>query len=157
MATLIAVFSDTTYGLYLLCSDLMYVIMFPQLTIVLWNKTVNAYGSIAGYFVSFLLRVLAGEPVIGWPTVIKYPGFDEEHEKQYFPHRTFAMLVGVLLMYVVSWITNKVFIEEIVDRKYDVLQCHRQKTIKMRYEQGDEEQEKGDNEVILKDNVAGKA
>merc|ERR1711971_835343 len=35
MASLIAMFSTSIYGLYLLCSDLMYVILFPQLTIVL--------------------------------------------------------------------------------------------------------------------------
>ena len=48
LATLIAVFSNTIYGLYVLCSDLMYVILFPQLTLVLWVDSCNAYGSLTG-------------------------------------------------------------------------------------------------------------
>ena len=133
LGTLIAIFSDSIYGLYLLCSDLMYVVLFPQLTIVLWVPMANAYGSLAGFFVSFLLRILAGEDVVGIPAILQYPGYDASTGKQWFPHRSFAMMIGTVLIIVVSWITNKMFVDEYISREYDVLQIYRQKTIKMRY------------------------
>jgi high affinity choline transporter 7 len=50
LATVVAVTADTIYGLFVLCSDLMYVILFPQLTLILYFKRTNAYGCLSGYF-----------------------------------------------------------------------------------------------------------
>ena len=42
------------------------------------------------------------------------------------------MLFGTFLLLLVSLVTNKLFVDEIVSRRYDVLQCYRQKTADMR-------------------------
>ena len=70
-----------------------------------------------------------------------------------FPHRTFAMFVGALIMVIVSHITNKLFIDQIVSREYDVLQCYKQKTIDMRDSKLEEclERKTNDEMVSLKE------
>lgn len=42
------------------------------------------------------------------------------------------MLVGVFIVVTVSFITNEMFVKERLDRRYDILKCHRQKTIEQR-------------------------
>lgn len=137
LGTLIAVFSKTIYGLYILCSDLMYVVLFPQLAIVLWMPSSNAYGCLSGFFTSLILRLLSGEPVLGIAPVIKYPYFDEDTQSQLFPFRTFAMLIGTLCIVLISMATNAIFMKGILPKKYDFLKCYRQRTIKIRYKKGD--------------------
>ncbi|RUS88280.1 hypothetical protein EGW08_003982 [Elysia chlorotica] len=133
LGTLIAIFSNTIYGLYILCSDLMYVILFPQLTIILWMPQSNAYGSLVGFLVSFGLRLLSGEPVLGLKPAIFFPGYDADNEVQLFPFRTFIMLVGAVCIIGVSIVTNFLFLRGIVPRRFDVLKCLRLRTISMRY------------------------
>jgi len=42
-----------------LCADLVYVILFPQLLLVIhWSHGVNKYGCLASYFIGMILRVL---------------------------------------------------------------------------------------------------
>ena len=130
---MIAIFSDTIYGLYLLCSDLMYVVLFPQLTLILWMPQSNSYGSLVGFLVSFCLRLLSGEPVLGLEPVIHYPGYDAATNTQLFPFRTFIMLIGAVCIAAVSILTNFLFLRGIAPRRYDVLKCLRQRTISMRY------------------------
>lgn len=137
LSTLIAMFSTTIYGLFVLCSDLMYVVLFPQLTLALWMPQTNAYGSLAGFLASLILRILSGEPVLHIPAIIKYPFFDEDTQTQLFPHRTLVMLIGAILVVLVSIATNFLFLKGLLPKKYDVLKCHRQRNIKYRYSHGD--------------------
>ncbi|RUS70489.1 hypothetical protein EGW08_021752 [Elysia chlorotica] len=133
MGMLIAIFSDTIYGLFILCADLMYVVLFPQLTLILWMPKSNSYGCLAGYFVSFILRLLSGEPVLGLPPAIFYPGYDSDTGLQMFPFRTFLMLMGTLCIVLVSLTSHYLFHREIIPRRYDVLKCLRQRTIVRRH------------------------
>jgi high affinity choline transporter 7 len=42
-----------------LCADLIYVILFPQLLLIIhWSHGVNTYGCLASYFVGLVLRIL---------------------------------------------------------------------------------------------------
>ncbi|CAL1529202.1 unnamed protein product [Lymnaea stagnalis] len=132
MGTLIAIFSTTIYGLFILCSDLMYVVLFPQLTLVLWMPTSNSYGCICGFAASFAVRVLSGEPVLRLPPVIKFPFFDQATQTQMFPFRTFAMLLGGAAIVVVSMATNAMFGDGKLSHSYDVLKSHRRRTIERR-------------------------
>ncbi|KAK7490860.1 hypothetical protein BaRGS_00017916 [Batillaria attramentaria] len=130
LATLIACTANSVYGLFVLCSDLMYVILFPQFTLVLWFTQSNAYGCLAGYSVAFLLRVLGGEPLIGLPALLRFPLYDEV-AGQLFPFRTFSMLCNCAVTIAVSLLTNAVFFRGWVPAKYDKLNCLRQRTIDM--------------------------
>ena len=80
-STITAISAKTIYGLYVLCSDLMYVILLPQFTCVLFVTGTNPYGGLVGFFMSLLLRVLSGDKVLKIPAVIKFSGYTEETGK----------------------------------------------------------------------------
>lgn len=69
----------------------------------------NTYGSLAAYIVALMVRLLGGEPLIGLPAAIHYPGYDVEDERQLFPFRTMAMVLSLLTLIGVSWWTNRAF------------------------------------------------
>ncbi len=103
-ATLIAINAKSVYVLWYLSSDLVYCILFPQLTCALYFKCVNWYGSLAGFIVALILRIGGGEPLLGLPAIIDYPM--TEHGTVYFPFRTTAMLAGWITILVVSYFTR---------------------------------------------------
>jgi high affinity choline transporter 7 len=48
-ASVLAIVVDSIYSLFVLCSDFVYVMLFPQLTCVIYFRDVNTYGSLSGY------------------------------------------------------------------------------------------------------------
>ena len=65
LATVMALTIQSIYGLWYLCADLVYVILFPQLLCVVYFKRSNTYGCLAGYagrfrscplFAAFVMR-----------------------------------------------------------------------------------------------------
>lgn len=91
-----------------MCSDLVYCILFPQLLMVVHFKHhCNTYGSLAAYIMAFFLRLSGGEPLLGLPPLIEYPGYNGE--KQLFPFRTLAMVSSLATLVGVSWFTKYVF------------------------------------------------
>lgn len=89
-----------------MCSDLVYVILFPQLLMVVhFKKYCNTYGSLAAYIVACFFRISGGEAVLGLPPFIHYPGWDGQ---QRFPFRTMAMLLSLATLASVSWLTKYV-------------------------------------------------
>ncbi|XP_059159842.1 high-affinity choline transporter 1-like [Physella acuta] len=130
LGTLIAIFATTIYGLFVLCSDLMYVVLFPQLVCVLWVPWANTYGSFAGFLVSFLLRILSGDAVLQIPAAIKFPLYDYSTDSQLFPFRTFSMLSGTFCLLTVSGLTHLIFTKGLLDLKYDVFNCHKKRSHK---------------------------
>ena len=92
-----------------MCSDLVYVILFPQLLMVVhFKKHCNTYGSLAAYIIAFFIRLAGGEALLGLPALIHFPGYDEENETQLFPFRTLAMLLSLVTLILVSWWTKYV-------------------------------------------------
>lgn len=132
VSTLIAIFSTTVLGLFILCSDMMYVVLFPQLTSVLWLPWSNAYGCVAGFFLSFLMRMLCGETLIGLPAAIHFPLYDEVTKTQNFCYRTLSMLVGGLTLSLVSLLTNYIFMNGLIPERYDILKCRLKRSVHMR-------------------------
>lgn len=65
VATTIGLTVNSIYGLSILCSDLIYVILFPQLICVLYFRYANAYGAVISFCVGLILRVCCGEPMLG--------------------------------------------------------------------------------------------
>ncbi len=105
-ATLIALNVQSVYALWYLAADLVYVILFPQLTTALFFKDANKYGSIAGLIVSFILRIGGGEPIVGLPIFLPYPMIEDG--AVLFPFRTLAMVAGLVTIIVVSKMTKKI-------------------------------------------------
>lgn len=90
-----------------MCSDLVYVILFPQLLMVVhFKRYCNTYGSLSAYIVAFLVRLSGGEPLMGLPALIHYPGYDTDEDRQLFPFRTMAMLLSLFTLIGVSWGTR---------------------------------------------------
>lgn len=103
-ATLIALQVRSIYSLWVLCSDLVYCVLFPQLLLALWDRKANRWGSYAGMSVAFILRAAAGEPLLGLPRLLPLPvdaaGLDT------VPIKTLAMVTGLVTMWAVSRITQ---------------------------------------------------
>ena len=120
LATIIALAVDSIYSLFVLCSDLVYVVLFPQLCCVIYFKHVNSYGAAFGYFMGVLFRIGGGETKIGLQPFIKFPFYDEEYG-QLFPYRTACMLISLVSNIVVSYIAKILFERVIQSDSYDFL------------------------------------
>jgi high affinity choline transporter 7 len=105
-ATVIALKIRSVQALWYLCSDFVYVILFPQLVMALFSKSANRAGSIAGLAVSFVLRFGGGDPLLHIPQFIPYPWWDKD-AGTLFPFKTIAMLGGLLTIFLVSKATAR--------------------------------------------------
>ncbi|XP_020496719.1 high-affinity choline transporter 1-like [Labrus bergylta] len=133
LATAMALLTGSVYGLWYLSSDLVYVIIFPQLLSVLFVKGTNTYGSVAGYIFGLLLRIGGGEPYLKLPPFIFFPGWvmqkrihhltgDVEHfVQQRFPFKSVSMLASFLANVAFSYLTKYLFESGMLSHKYDFL------------------------------------
>ncbi|KAK9692525.1 Sodium:solute symporter family [Popillia japonica] len=124
LATIMALTIPSIYGLWSMCSDLVYVILFPQLLMVVHFKDYcNTYGSLAAYIIAFLVRLSGGEPQLNLPPLIKFPGWDEENQLQLFPFRTMAMIISLVTLIFVSWWSKWLFEKGKLAPGYDIFNC----------------------------------
>ena len=123
LATAMGITIDTIYGLWYLCADLVYVILFPQLVCVVYLPGTNTYGSLFGYTIGFLFRLLGGEPLIGMPAVIKFPFYDEVDSVQRFPFKTVCMILSFSLIVSVSYVMKYIFENDKLPKEYDLFEC----------------------------------
>lgn len=84
-------------ALWFFTSDLVFVLLFPQLVCALFDPKTNLPGSMAAFAVSLVLRVGGGEPLFDLPALVAYP--------DWWPFRTVAAGVGLVLLPVVSRLT----------------------------------------------------
>lgn len=123
VATYMALSVHSIYGLWYLSSDLVFVILFPQLVCVVhFKKHCNTYGSLSAYIVGLLLRGLGGEDILGLHPWIKYPFYDDV-EGQLFPFRTFSMLSSFATLIAVSRLSKWIFLSGVLAPKYDYFHC----------------------------------
>ncbi len=99
-ATLMALRVTSIYTLWVLCSDLVYCVLFPQLVLALWDARANRWGAYAGMAVSFSLRIAIGEPLLGLPALVILPA--DAAGAPLLPVKTCAMLAGLVTMWAVS-------------------------------------------------------
>ncbi len=71
-AMIVALNVQSVYTLWFLASDLVYCILFPQLTMALFYKNANLYGSLSGLIIAVFLRIGGGEPAFGLPHFLPY-------------------------------------------------------------------------------------
>jgi high affinity choline transporter 7 len=107
---------QSVQALWFFTSDLIFVLLFPQLVFALFDKKVNCLGSIAAFGVSLVLRLGGGEPLFDLPPLIPYPEIFTSNPASWyeagtgallFPYKTLAAAVGVLLLPVVSRLTAR--------------------------------------------------
>jgi len=124
MATAMALTIKTIYGLWAMCSDLVYVILFPQLLMVVhFKEWCNTYGSLFAYIVGLFFRLAGGEKMIHLPPLIKYPYYNEESGDQLFPFRTMSMILSMISLVGVSHLTWFLFNKNHLSKEWDVFGC----------------------------------
>jgi high affinity choline transporter 7 len=120
LAVVLALRVQSVQQLWFFTSDLVFVLLFPQLVYALFDPAANRTGSIAAFVVALVLRLGGGEPILGIPEFIPYaeifaavlPGtsgqwFDPARDATLFPVRTFAAAVGLILLPLVSRLTAR--------------------------------------------------
>lgn len=111
--------------------DMSYTIMFPQLVCILFFRVSNSYGAAVGLIMGIILRVLSGEPLLGLPPVIQFPGcrLDKEGKMtQYFPFRTAIMVASMLSILLFSWLMSIIFNKGLLPERWDVLKLKHRPT-----------------------------
>ncbi|WP_163539592.1 sodium:solute symporter family protein [Gracilibacillus sp. YIM 98692] len=101
---IIALSVQSVYTLWYLASDLVYCILFPQLTMALFYKNANFYGALSGFLAAIFLRLGGGEPAFGLPAFLPYPMVEDGIVL--FPFRTTATIAAFLMIYIVSELTK---------------------------------------------------
>jgi high affinity choline transporter 7 len=114
LATIMALKVQSVQALWFFTSDLVFVLLFPQLVFALFDSKANRAGSISAFIVSLILRLGGGEPLFGWRSFIPYPEiFTADPASWYngetmlFPFKTLAAAAGMILLPVVSRLTAR--------------------------------------------------
>ena len=84
-----------------LCGDLTYVILFPQLLLVLYFPPSNTYGSSVSFIITFILRILCGDKYLGIPQIITFGEMISNDCSSGqcsgdMPFRTIIMIIGLV-------------------------------------------------------------
>jgi solute carrier family 5 (high affinity choline transporter), member 7 len=117
-ATVMAFKVNSVQALWFFTSDLIFVLLFPQLVFALFDPKVNRIGSITAFVVSLVLRLGGGEPLLQLPPFIPYPELfaallPDDPKSWYdgtamlFPFKTLAAVVGIVLLPLVSRLTQQ--------------------------------------------------
>ena len=120
LAAVLALRVQSVQQLWFFTSDLVFVLVFPQLVFALFDPRANRTGSIAAFCVSLVLRLGDGEPILALPRLFSVadwlgpvlPGgasvwFDDAGHATLFPVRTAAALAGLVLLPLVSRLTAR--------------------------------------------------
>lgn len=99
LATSLALHVKSVYALWYLCSDFVYVVLFPQLLMVLFLPFAHARGAVAGFAVAVAMRTLFGEQTLGLSSFFELP-------TENFPFRTLCMLTSMFTIVAVSWLST---------------------------------------------------
>lgn len=114
-AATIGILVSSIYVLWYLCSDLVYVILFPQLLCVVYVPYTNTYGSLSAYIIGFVFRILIGEPSLNIPAIIHFGPF--------IPPKTLCMLMCLGTILLVSFLAKMIFEKRLLPPQFDILHC----------------------------------
>jgi high affinity choline transporter 7 len=119
-AVILALKVESVQALWFFTSDLVFVLLFPQLVFALFDRKTNLAGSCTAFAVSLVLRLGGGEPLFGIPPLIPYPAiassivpldvaawYDPQTGALLFPFKTIACAAGMVLIPMVSRLTRR--------------------------------------------------
>jgi high affinity choline transporter 7 len=120
LALLLALKVQSVQALWFFTSDLIFVLLVPQLVFALFDPKANRIGSIVAFSLSLVLRLGGGEPLFGIPPLIPYPEllggmlpgrtaswYDAGTGALLFPYKTLAALAGFVALPLVSRLTAR--------------------------------------------------
>lgn len=106
-------------------AEIAYNVIFPQLFCAVFFPSTNMYGAILGGVAGLAVRALSGEPLLGLPPVLRFPGGIWDHRAgvyvQYFPVKTFAMLCSLASILFFSFLASRIFRHRLLPAAWDVL------------------------------------
>ncbi|VDN96121.1 unnamed protein product [Rodentolepis nana] len=123
LACFLGIMIKSVYELWFISSDLVYVILFPQLVSVLFIPFTNTYGSLAGYLTGLFLRLTCGEKAFGLRPLFYYPGYDYEEDIQRAPVKTISMLGSIIMSTLVSYLMHQLWRAGKLTGKRDFFKC----------------------------------
>jgi len=119
-AAVLALEVQSVQALWFFTSDLVFVLLFPQLVAALFDRRVNRIGSITAFSISLALRLGGGEPLFGIAPLIPYPEllapllpggpsawYDAATGAILLPYKTVAAAAGVATLPIVSRLTAR--------------------------------------------------
>lgn len=109
---------------WMLGSDLAYTILLPQLICILFIKVSNGYGAVVGFFVAIVMRILCGEPLLGLPVLLCFPGctLTDGVYTQRFPFKTACMLSALASIPLSSYVASLLFNKGVLPQRWDVFE-----------------------------------
>ena len=125
ISTSVALAVKSIYWLLFLLGEVQYSILVPQFFCAVFLPKTNTYGSIAAIAVGLLLRIGAGDPLLGIPTIIKYPFYSDTYG-QLFPFKTLCMLSSLATLVAVSYLARFLFLSGTVPPSADFLRRFRE-------------------------------
>jgi high affinity choline transporter 7 len=134
-ALLMALKVQSVQALWFFTSDLVFVLLFPQLVYALFDSKANRIGSIAAFAVSLALRVGGGEPLLGLKPLLGYPemfagilpggavDWYDPSGAMLFPMKTLAAAAGLVVLPVVSRLTARFSPPLLLANRYEAEIC----------------------------------
>ncbi|XP_070390515.1 high-affinity choline transporter 1-like isoform X4 [Dermacentor albipictus] len=123
-ATFLALSVHSVFELWTLCSDVVYVLLFPQFVCIFYLKDSNTYGSIIAFVLGAYSRWLCGEPTAGSTTSTRVQPHEPERVQQ-FPFRLACMVLSLAALVIGSLVSAMAFEKHWLPPHCDVFGCFR--------------------------------
>ncbi|CAH1778990.1 unnamed protein product, partial [Owenia fusiformis] len=122
LASLVAIFTTSIFGMITMAVDIVYVTMLPQLICSIYIPFTNGYGALTGSVLALIIRLGAGDAFINLDPVIPFPGWIPG-VGNLFPVRLLSVTLCFFVTLIVSAIFKYMFESKCIPVKYDIFEA----------------------------------